>query len=92
MLVGGESLVPHTPAATTLIQTRGRPGRLSTKKSNLDSEYKKNKQKTMEGILKVQEERRRDFCTFMNNQARASAFKMMKDIPILDRQQYISIA
>ena len=34
----------------------------------------------MEGILKVQEERHRDFCTFMNNQARASAFKMMKDM------------
>ena len=45
-----------------------------------DSEYKKNKQKTMEGILKVQGEQRRDFCTYMNNQATASAFKMMKDM------------
>ena len=34
----------------------------------------------MESILKVQEERRKDFCQFMNNQARASAFKMMKDM------------
>ena len=52
------------------------PGSKKTKKQAEENDYRKKKAKIQEGMLEVQRQRQADFASYVNNQARASAFKM----------------
>ena len=72
-----------TTVATAPVETPKRsrsrgpgPGAKKTKKLAKEDDYKKKKAKFHEGLLEVQRKRQEDFASYVNNQARATAFKM----------------
>ena len=51
-------------------------GAKKTKSKFIEEDYKKKKAKVQEGLLEVQRKRQEDFAAYVNNQARATSFKM----------------
>ena len=52
------------------------PGSRKTKAMSVEDDYKKKKGKIQEELLEVQKKRQADFAAYVDNQARAQAFKM----------------